>query len=257
MIKKQKHPIIEFDADRNAIIGPYTSYARIKGFPEHGVICFLGEAIKKLKAAGRLKEIYTVHSVCTDYPVYQANFKGKKALLFNPYIGAPAAAGIMEELSARGCTKWISCGSAGVLDGKIAVGHLIVPRSAVRDEGTSYHYLKPSREVAASPRAVRAIKATLTKHGIPYVVSKTWTTDGFFRETPAKIALRKKEGCLAVEMETAAILAVAKFRGYHAGTILYGCDDISGKDWDRRRAHDRTYIQEKIIWLAVEACLAI
>jgi len=257
MLKKKKYPIIEFDVDRKAVINPDACFKRIKGFPEHGVICFLGDTIQKLKDAGKLKEIYVVRSICTRYPVYQLTFKGKKVLLFNPYVGAPSAAGLMEEIGAAGCTKWISCGAAGVLDKRISVGHLIVPKSAVRDEGTSYHYLKPSREVAASPRALKAIRRTLDKHGVPYLVSRTWTTDGFFRETPAKIALRKKEGCLAVEMEAAAILAVAKFRGYHAGTILYGCDDVSGKDWDTRRTHDRAYIQEKILWLAVEACLAI
>lgn len=88
-------------------------------------------------------------------------------------------------------------------------------------------------------------------------MSKTWTTDGFFRETPAKVALRKKEGCLSVEMEGAAIFAVARFRGYQAGAIFYGGDDVSGKDWDPRHFHDRAYIQEKLVWLAVEACQAI
>ncbi len=239
------------------MINPHGIFEKIKGFPECGVIAFLGEAIERLKAAGRLKQIDTMRSICTDYPVYQVNFKGKKALLFNPYIGAPAAGGLMEELAARGCTKCVSCGCAGVLDKEISVGHLIVPKSAVRDEGFSYHYFKPSREVGASPRAVSAIRRTLEKHGVPYLVSKTWTTDAFFRETRQKIALRKKEGCLAVEMETAAILTVAKFRGYHAGTILYGLDDVSGKDWDQRLAHDHSYIQEKLIWLAVEACLSI
>lgn len=257
MLKKQAHPILEFDTDRKAIIDPLRFCPKLKGFPEYGVICFLGDTLEKLKASGKLKEIHVVRSICTRYPVYQVSFKGKKVAVFNPYIGAASAAGLMEEIAAAGCRKWISCGAAGVLDKKLAVGHLIVPRSAVRDEGTSYHYLKPSREVKASQLALKAIKTTLDVHGVPYLLSKTWTTDGFFRETPAKIALRKKEGCLAVEMETAAIWAVAKFRGYHAGTILYSCDDISGKDWDPRRAHDRSYIQEKIFWLAVEACLAI
>jgi len=74
MIKKQKHPIIEFDPDRNAVISPDNVYGKIKGFPERGVICFIGDTIKKLKAQGKLKEIYTVRSVCTDYPVYQLIF---------------------------------------------------------------------------------------------------------------------------------------------------------------------------------------
>ena len=255
MLKKQKFPILEFDSCRRAIIEPEKFIPRVKGFPERGIICFLGKTIEKLKAAGKLKLIYTVQSICTEYPVYKV--KGKDVLLVNPYSGAPTTAGIMEELGACGCTKWIACGAAGVLDRKIAVGHLLLPDSALREEGTSHHYLKPSREVQASPRAVKAIKKTLDKHGVPYLVAKTWTTDGFFRETPAKVALRKKEGCLSVEMEAAAIFAVAKFRGHHAGAIFYGGDDVSGKDWDPRRFHDRAYIQEKLVWLAVEACLAI
>lgn len=257
MIKKNKIPLLEFDTERKAVINPHHIRPSVAGLPERGIMCFQGETVTRLKRAGRLKQIYNCNTVCQDYPIYQFTHKGQKLLLFRPTVGAPIAAGIMEELAAKGCTKWILCGSAGGLDKAHSFGHLIVPRSAVRDEGFSYHYLPPSREVAASPRAVTAIKKALDKHGVPYLVSKTWTTDAFFRETPEKVALRKKEGCLAVEMEAAAVFAVAKFRGYQAGAILYLHDDVSGKDWDHRHSHDPAYIREKIFWLAAEACLAI
>jgi uridine phosphorylase len=257
MLKKNKIPILEFDTERRAVINPRHIKPGAKPLPERGIMCFQEETVKKLKRAGRLKEIYRANTVCQDYPIYQFTHKGKKLLLFRPSVGAPIAAGIMEELAGKGCTKWILCGSAGGLDKAHSFGHLIVPRSAVRDEGFSYHYLKPSREVAASPRAVKAIKKVMERHGVPYLVSKTWTTDAFFRETPEKVALRKKEGCLAVEMEAAAVFAVAKFRGYQTGAILYLHDDVSGKDWDHRHAHDPSYIREKIFWLAAEACLGI
>ena len=257
MLKRNKYPILEFDTDRRAVISPSHLHARDAATPERGVMCFQDETVRKLKRAGRLKEIFRITTVCQDYPVYQLTHKGEKVLLFRPTIGAAAAAGIMEELGARGCTKWILCGSAGGLDRAHSFGHLIVPRSAVRDEGFSYHYLKPSREVAASPRAVKAICRAMKRDGVPYLLSKTWTTDAFFRETLEKVALRRKEGCLAVEMEAAAVFAVAKFRGYQAGAILYLHDDVSGNDWDRRHAHDPSYIREKVLWLAVEACLAI
>ncbi|MDX1611071.1 MAG: STT3 domain-containing protein, partial [Candidatus Thermoplasmatota archaeon] len=107
-----------------------------------------------------------------------------------------------------------------VLNGELAVGHVIVPASAVRDEGTSYHYLAPSREVAATPAAVAAIERTLGKDNVDYVVGKTWTTDAIYRETPGKIALRRQEGCLTVEMEAAAFFAVARFREVTVGQIL-------------------------------------
>ncbi len=257
MLKKNKIPLLEFDTERRAVINPHHIRPGEGGLPERGIICFQGGTVNKLKRSGRLKEIYRANTVCQDYPVYQLIHKGKKLLVFRPTVGAPITAGIMEELGVKGCTKWLLCGSAGGLDKAHSFGHLIVPRSAVRDEGFSYHYLKPSREVSASPRAVKAIKKVMERHGVPYLLSKTWTTDAFFRETPRKVALRKKEGCLAVEMEVAAVFAVAKFRGYQAGAILYLHDDVSGSDWDKRHSHDPAYIREKIFWLAAEACLAI
>ena len=257
MLKKNKIPLLEFDTERRAVINPPDICPGARRLPERGVMCFQEATVKQLARAGRLKVIYRAHTICQDYPIYQFTHKGQKLLLFRPTVGAPIAAAIMEELAAKGCTKWILCGSAGGLDKAHSFGHLIVPRSAVRDEGLSYHYLPPSREVAASPRAVKAIKKALDRHGVPYLVSKTWTTDAFFRETPQKVALRKKEGCLAVEMEAAGVFAVAKFRGYQAGAILYLHDDVSGKDWDKRHTHDPSYIREKIFWLAAEACLAI
>jgi uridine phosphorylase len=175
----------------------------------------------------------------------------------HPGVGGPIAAGILEYLIALGCQKFTACGGAGVLQKGIAVGHLLVPRSAVRDEGTSYHYLPPSREVEASPEAVAAIEKVLAAHGVEYLTCKTWTTDAPYRETPALVAHRRAEGCLAVDMEAASFFAVAKFRGVMFGQILYGGDDVSGIDWDHRGWQTRTEIRERLFWLAAEACMLL
>ena len=158
---------------------------------------------------------------------------------------------------ARGCTRFVACGGAGVLDRAIARGHLLVPTAAVRDEGTSYHYLPPSREVCASPEAVAAIETVLAEQGIAFLRTKTWTTDAFYRETPDRVARRREEGCLTVEMEAAAFLAVARFRGVALGQLLYSGDDVSGTVWDSREWHGRTSIRERLFWLAAEACAAL
>ncbi len=89
----------------------------------------------------------------------------------------------------------------------------------------------------------------------PYLIGKTWTTDGIYRETPAKIAQRKAEGCITVEMEAAAFFAVAQFRGVTFAQILYGGDDVSGDVWDNRDWLSRKSVRERLFWLAVEACL--
>jgi uridine phosphorylase len=144
-----------------------------------------------------------------------------------------------------------------VLDGTIAVGHVVVPLAAVRDEGVSYHYLPPSREVEAASAAVTAIQSTLERHAVPYLLGKTWTTDGIYRETHARMARRRAEGCLTVEMEAAAFFAVAQFRGVACGQLLYGGDDLSGEVWDGRQWQKDASVREKLFWLAAEACLLL
>src|SRR5262249_23005595 len=159
-----------------------------------------------------LKLITHLRSEIGTNPIYEMEVEGQRLALFHPGVGAPLAAGFLEELIARGCRKFIACGGAGVLNREIAVGHIIVPSAAIRDEGTSYHYLPPAREVEATPAAVAAIEAALEHHHYNYLVAKTWTTDAMYRETMDKIKRRREEGCLAVEMEAAAFFAVAKFR---------------------------------------------
>jgi uridine phosphorylase len=170
-------------------------------------------------------------------------------------MGGPMAAMILEETVALGGRKFIAIGGAGVLVPEIAVGHLVVPVAAVRDEGTSYHYLPPGREVSPDRRSVQAIEITLKEAGLAYLTGKTWTTDAIYRETVDKINRRKEEGCLVVEMEAATFFAVAVFRGVQFGQILYGGDDLSGEKWDARRHWTRHQIREQLFWLAARACL--
>jgi uridine phosphorylase len=147
----------------------------------------------------------------------------------------------------------LSAAGAGVLRKDIQIGHLVVPHAAVRDEGTSYHYIAPSREVECSKRAMSVIEDQLGQENLPYIKAKTWTTDGVYRETERKIALRASEGCVTVEMEAAAFFAVAQFRGVDLGQILYSGDDLTGDKWDSRQWHDRTDIRENLI----DLCLRI
>jgi uridine phosphorylase len=111
--------------------------------------------------------------------------------------------------------------------------------------------------VQAQAAGVAALKATLERRGVPYRAGKTWTTDAPYRETPAKIAARKSEGCLTVEMEAASLLAVAQFRGVVLGQVLYGGDDLSGGEWDHRDWQSRRAVRENLFWLAAEACLGL
>ena len=250
----QPYPILEFDPANEAIIEPSRVLKPID-IASHCVVCFFQDVIKDLAASGRAHEVTKSVSEMGDHPIYELEWQGQRVAFFHPGVGAPLAAGIFEEVIARGCRKFIACGGCGVLDREIAVGHLLIPTSAVRDEGTSYHYLPPGREVSASPAGVAAIEKVLARRGVGYLLTKTWTTDGLYRETVEKTLLRKKEGCLAVEMEAAAFFAVAQFRGVAFAQILYGGDAVIPGGWDSRDWVSRGSVRQQLFWLSVEACL--
>jgi len=255
-VDRSEFPILEFDPAPSAICEPRRLVERID-LPARAVVCFFQDVIDTLVRQGRTRVVATQKSEIGPHRVYEIAVEGQRLAVFHPGVGAPLAAGLLEEVIARGCRKFIACGGAGVLDPTIACGHLIVPQTAVRDEGTSYHYLPPGREVSASPSAVAAIERVLQRRQCEYVLGKTWTTDGLYRETLAKVQLRRAEGCLAVEMEAAAFFAVARFRGVTFGQILYGGDDVSSAQWDSRHWTEQTSVREKLFWLAAEACLEL
>lgn len=252
------YPLLEFDPTREAIIEPGKVIAPLPAMPERCVLCFFGEVLQDLRHAGRLEFLYHCVSEMGKHPVYTLEvFAGERVAVFQSGVGAALAVGLMEELIALGGRKFIACGGAGVLERDMAVGHVVIPDCAVRDEGTSYHYVAPSREVVGDPVAIAAIERVLQRHGVPYRVGKTWTTDAFYRETPNKVARRRAEGCLTVEMETAAFFALAQFRGVTFGQLLYAGDDVSGVEWDHRDWEKCTSVRERLFWLAVEAALEL
>ena len=253
---RKEYPILEFDPERKALIEP-SNHIQPADVGEHCVICFFREVLRKVRQEYTARQIYEFRAECDIEHVYEIEYNGQQLGLIHPMVGAPLAAGVLEEAIALGYRKFVVCGGAGVLDKEVSIGHLIVPVSAVRDEGTSYHYIPPSREVFASPAAVAAIEKTLEEHGVEYIKSKTWTTDAYYRETPSRIKLRKAEGCLTVDMEAAAFFAVAEFRGVQLGQILYGGDDVSGLEHDSRKWSSRKDIRERLFHLAAEACLGM
>ena len=251
-----QYPILEFDPAREALIEP-TRLIRPRDVPEHCVICFFGEVLEKVVNEHQARLIVDDRWEDGPHPIHEIDVEGKRLAFLHPGVGGPIAAGLLEEAIAYGFRKFIVCGGCGVLDKDIAVGHLVVVSSALRDEGVSYHYLPPGREVQANPVGQNALTTTLDQRSIPYRVGKTWTIDAPYRETVAKIAARRQEGCLTVEMEAASLMAVAQFRGVVLGQVLYGGDDLSGSEWDRRGWQSRRDVRESLFWLAAQACLRL
>ncbi|HEY9075613.1 MAG TPA: nucleoside phosphorylase [Anaerolineaceae bacterium] len=249
----QDYPILEYDSCSTAIVNPKLKQPD-QPVPVFAVACFFNNLLHRLAAEGRLREVYVLGSEIGKHPVYELEEDGWKCLVFHPGVGAPLSAGLLDEMIALGMRGVIACGGCGVLQKDIAAGHVVVLSAAVRDEGTSYHYLPPAREVLASEQATAALEDACQEQQIPYLKGKTWTTDGLYRETAARRALRVQEGCLVVEMEAAAFFAVAQFRGVHFGQVVYGGDLVVPEGWDLREWHKRLDDRERLFWLAVRAC---
>ena len=236
---KKEFPILEFDNTVEAVIDPFKQKRR--DIPKLGVFTFFNDVIKKLASENKITKIHVLKN-------------GSRVLLFHPGLGAPLSAGTLDELIGLGLHYVIVCGGAGVLNGDITRGHIILPIKAVRDEGTSYHYLPPSRFAEPTPQAVATLENVLEKHKVPYMKGTTWTTDAYYRETKGKISLRREvDQCITVEMEASAFFAVAAFRKIALGQLLYAGDDVSGDTWDFRDWVNNVSVREQLVWLAKEA----
>ena len=127
-------------------------------------------------------------------------------------VGASFAVLIAEQLFASGCKLLISVTSSGQLVGLHQPPYFVLIDKALRDEGTSYHYLPPTEFSLASAQLLGRLSGAFSHLAIPVAVGAAWTTDAPFRETAAAIEVMKARGFLAVEMEAAALYAFASAR---------------------------------------------
>lgn len=222
---KNEFPILEYDTDERAVIMPDHDELEIH-LPKKAVFAFLGDAIDQYAKACGAKIVGKFESITKEYPIYVLKYKSEEICLVQAPLGAPAATQILDWLIAYGATEIISGGSCGALE-EYEENVFLVPYRALRDEGTSYQYIKPSRYVTINPLARKAIEKTLQEHNLTYIEVTTWSTDGFFRETQEMVEYRKEEGCSVVEMECSALAACAEMRGVVWGELLYTADSLA------------------------------
>lgn len=217
-------PLLEYDGAQEAVIMPNHERLNIK-LPSVAVFAFLGGCIDEYAKENQLKVLGEFASITKHYPIYLTKHNGKEICLCQAPVGAAAAVQIMDWLIAYGVRCIISAGSCGVL-ADIPENEFLVPVRALRDEGTSYHYLAAERFVETDAETREVIERCFAKKGLAYQECTTWTTDGFYRETKEKVKARKEEGCTAVEMECAALAACAKFRKVKFGQFFFTADSL-------------------------------
>ena len=249
MITKNDYPVLEFDDDKDAVVNPFKwNLGQFK--TNKLIITFFPDVIEGLKTE---KLIELERKISGENPVYIYRFTEEPEILITlGYVGCPACAGNLEVFAACGLTKVMFCGGGGVLDKSIKVGELLVVEGAIRDEGFSYRYVEPSRYIYTDKAITKKITDYLGAHKINYLTGLTWTTDAMFRETKALVEQRKAEGAKIVEMEQAGCIAVAQFRSFDYGAIIYGGDDVSQDEWDTRSWDKRKGIRYNLVMLCKE-----
>ena len=189
--------------------------------------------------------------------MYLLNETGGKIAIIGKFgIGSPVVVTLLEELIAFGVKKFISIGTAGTLQKNIKVGDLIVCEKAIRDEGTSHHYIKTGKYAYPSKELTQKIKLSLKNQHVAFVSGTSWTIDAPYRETVAEAKQYQKEGVLTVEMEASALFTVAKYREVELGAMFTISDSLAELKWiPKFHAKKVDNSLEKIYKVAVDVLL--
>lgn len=151
--------------------------------------------------------------------------------VFHSYVGSPIATMLAESLVSSGIKKLVIFGEVGAIRPELKLGEIVLPMFAVREEGTSYHYLPPNVNAKPSQKLFVKIKSLLDNTNISYKEGGVWTTDAPFRETKDKVLKYSSQGVFAVEMECSALFSVAQYRRIESVALLIVTDRLSKKGW--------------------------
>ena len=212
--------MIRFDPNKNAIFNP-TSFG-IDNFPTKSLIVYDDDYFARLTSKYELTDVVdSAGRKREDFAILNGEY-----LIMSPDEGAPSSAIMLEMAIASGVRSVVAFGTAGSLDGKVLPHEIIIPTAAVREEGVSYHYIPESEEIEQDEASVNVLKSEIEKHGLNFLAGKTWTTDAFFRETKGKVEEMKSRGCICVDMECSALIAICKFRNIKFAQFLMSYDNL-------------------------------
>ncbi len=249
----------EFDSSISAVIDPCDIRKELPDMPKVVVSCF------ERGTFGRMLDVYggTIMDECSvanmAIPVYKTVYKGTPLALVLMDCGASCCAALCEDLYCMGAQMLVLFGSCGVLDSTLSDCAVMIPDAAVRDEGTSYHYLPSSDEIKVNERHIPAFTRLLDDASVKYAVGKVWTTDAVYRETRAKVQKRREQGCICVDMECSAAAAVARFRNKDIFHFFFVADVLGQDSWDPGCISNSANFsgKDKAAWLAMEFALSV
>ena len=221
---KKPHAVLEPNHDQEPFhFHPRLLYAFV---PEKEINAFLDQHLHR--TLGKFE-------TCSFNPkIYEVQIDNEFFTLCQAPLGAPAAVQLLEWLIAYGVEKVITFGTAGALN-DLPENEMFLVKRALRDEGTSFHYMEPGQFIDLDRDFLNQVEDVLSELNLKYDEITTWTTDGFFRETPKKVAQFRQLGASTVEMECSALAACAKFRKVDFAQILFTADTLADmENYDER-----------------------
>ena len=208
---------------------------RQKGLESQPVpaICILdpdGDLVDSLQATGRAQPHPSWACYHTTLLIWEQD--GSRFGIIGRVVGAPFAVLVAEELFVCGCQLLISITSAGQLVTLGPPPYVVLIDRALRDEGTSYHYLPPAPYSRLHPRLRELIGERWDQSRLALYVGDSWTTDAPFRETEAMLAWGREQGLLAIEMEAAALYALAAVKQYSIVCFAHVTNQMAQREGD-------------------------
>lgn len=160
--------------DRMAYRGHRSDHAGV----DAAVLCFFGDVVREVvPARPEARQVTALTSELGSIPGWELEVGGQRLVVLQPGVGAPMAAALPEEIIAMGARRFAACGGAGALAPELELGRAVVVDSAVRDEGTSHHYVPASGVIDADPHAVTTVANACEVAGVAQVLGRSWTTD--------------------------------------------------------------------------------
>lgn len=231
--------ILDIDLNKQAVIEPGVEDLQYK-FHEKLLFAFVpDDEINSFLDKHSHKTLGKFKTVSFRPKIYEVEVNNQLITLCQAPVGAPASTKFLDWLINYGVKQVLSVGNAGALD-NLPENTMFVPQEAIRGEGTSFYYKEPSKIITLNKKFVRSVENEIKKLGLQYEEGTTWTTDGFFRETPKQVLQAKELGAKTVEMECSALAACAEFRNISFAQILFTADSLADMDnYDKRNwGHD-------------------
>ncbi|TYO96832.1 uridine phosphorylase [Geothermobacter ehrlichii] len=254
---QQKLPILAHPTEEPSVFLPENLLAKASSMK--------GGSRSKLPACclldfdGELVAVAREHFGATtnaDWPCFHTSLlvierDGFEMGLIGGTVGASFAVLVCEQLIASGCRHLIGYSSAGSISNQLPPPYMMVPDRAIRDEGTSYHYLPPAPWIEAGGQLPQILARHAESCGLPVCRGATWTTDAPYRETASQIEQYRADGVQTVEMEAAALMALAQVKKVEIASLLHVTNTMATGDSDFHKGPKD--INHKVIECCLEA----